>query len=258
MNQSIKTPKTEEKKKKKLSTKKKRIDIITSVSAFILIITTLLLILNFCLPKHSFTFNGSDIVDRGGKIYKIVAENYRPVTYTKDDRFATLEVPFLSDKSPIYEVEGSNGALIYSPELDVMYKKADYNLPSLEDFAPNQLIISTTGTVEMSLALSYDSALISKYIELISNEENRVTDDLVTEMFVADETYYLSFRSERYPSIMYTVSFYEKNESSFYIYDKLTRYYYECDSDLYELLKGSDTESEDTSAEGTDIPGVEL
>ncbi len=248
------------KQKKKLSKKQKKTILICSASAAILLAVAAAVLITIFVPKHSFEFDNGDIVDRNGDVYKMVVENYRPTKYRTDDMFAKLDHPIFGEIS-LFEVENTNGALLYCKEDGLLYRKSDYNLPSLLMFEASRIVLSTKSTNEMSVKDSTDPELIEKYISLISDEKNAVTDKLITETFIPEKTYYLSFYSNEYPSIMYTLSYCEKGDSEFYLIDRLTGSYFKCDDEFHKLLEGSDRTFADettTSPEETKAPGVEV
>lgn len=221
---------------------KKKLTLVISAIALVLILVTVMLIFAFCSVKHSFEFKNGELVEKGGAVYKMVPTNYRPTSYYTDEKYAELNHPIFG-KIPLYEVNETNGGWLYCIEDELLYRKSNVSLPTLEMMAPSSIILSTNGTKELSLKTTEDEDIIAKYAALVSDEANSAEDPGVE----PTRTYRLSFRSETYSYLMYTVSYYEYDDDFFMIYDRTTGLYYPCDDEFYVLLQGADLETETES-----------
>ncbi len=247
---------TKKTQKTTVTNKKKTALLIAAVAAVLAIVTVAIIFVYF-IPRRHFKFKNGEIVQNNGTVYKMVVSNYRPTSYFTDELYAELDHPIYG-KVPLYEVEGTNGAFLYCKEDSMLYRHEDVSVPSLEMFSASSILISTISDREMSIKDTFDKEIIEKYITLISNEENRVTDKMVTEIFTPDKWYNISFKSEEYPYLMYTLSYGQKGDSEFYIRDRITGYFYECGDEFYKLIKGADLPAESESETETKAPGVEI
>lgn len=224
----------------------------TIKKTLVILLSVLLVALCFssCGAKIKLEFEKGNIVGNNDVVYSPVPLAYKPRTYINDDKYAKLDHPIYG-KTNLYEVEGTNGEFLYCPADDVLYKTASAILPSLEMMAPTSLLISTNGNKELSLATLTDKETVAQLASLIiGGELNAVGENHLK----ASNTYKLSFISEKYPHIVYSVSYLEYSDGSFRIYDRDLMMYFEVGSEIHDLLNPSTGETTSSEAESTTTP----
>lgn len=197
-----------------------------------------LLCLASCGARMKLTFESGSIVS-GNVKYTPTPLSYKPRTYIPDEKFATLKHPIFG-KVHLYEVEGTNGGWIYCPTDDTLYRISSVAVPTLEMMDPTSILISTNGNKELSIATLTDKDVVKSIADLIIGKEEYAVED---NALIPTRTNKLSFISEKYPHLVYTVSYYEYSDGTFRIYDRDLMLYYEVGSEIHDLLNQDNSET---------------
>lgn len=196
------------------------------------------LCLSSCGARMKLTFESGSIVS-GNTKYTPAPISYKPRTYIPDEKFATLDHPIYG-KIHLYEVEGTNGGWIYCPTDDTLYRISSVAVPTLEMMDPTSILISTNGNKELSIATLEDKETVKALADLIAKKEDAAVED---NGLIPVRTNKLSFISEEYPHIVYSVSYYEYSNGTYRIYDRDLMLYFEVGSEIHDLLNTANTET---------------
>lgn len=185
-----------------------------------------------CGAKHRLKFDKGSIVDQNDNAYVPVAMVYKPRTYVSDDKYATLKHPIYG-KVNLYVVDGTDGEWLYCPTDDTLYARVGVKVPTLEEMAPTSALVSTSGDKELSLAVVEDKEVIKAYTDLLIAGEARAVEDNAKN---PTKTYRISFISERYRFIVYSVTYFEYSDGTYRLYDRDQMLYFEIGDEIHELL----------------------
>lgn len=195
-----------------------------------------------CGAKYKLKFDKGSIVDQNDNAYMPVAMVYKPRTYVSDDKYATLKHPIYG-KINLYVVDGTDGEWLYCPTDDTLYARVGVSVPTLEEMAPTSALVSTSGDKELSLAILEDKEVVESFADLIIAGEAKSVEDNAKN---PTKTYRISFISEKYKFIVYSVTYFEYSDGTYRLYDRDQMLYFEIGDEVHELLNA---DSEITTSE---------
>lgn len=206
--------------------------------SFILVALSLFLICSVlvsCSSALKLKFEGGALVAKNGAAsYKPAPLAYKPVGYLAEEEYAVCDHPIFGN-TPYFSVAGTNGDWIYCEKDDTLYHLSSIETPTLAQMKSGSAIVSTTGNKQIALGTLEDKNVISRLTAAIILGENAsVADPIVPPM----ESYHVSFRSEIYSFLVYSVFYYEYEDGSFLIYDADSGLFFEAGSEIHEIVEG--------------------
>ena len=211
--------------------KKKAFSVVLVVLCLFLICS----ILVSCSSALKLEFKGGALVAKNGNAsYKPAPLAYKPVGYLAEEEYAVCDHPIFG-KVPYFSVAGTAGDWIYCEKDDTLYHLSGIDVPTLAQMKSESALVSTTGNRQIALGTLEDKTVIARLTSaIISGESASVADPIVPPI----ESYHVSFRSETYSFLVYSVFYYEYEDGSCLIYDADSGLFFEAGIEIHEIVEG--------------------
>ena len=179
--------------------------------------------------------------------YEFTPLAYKPVGYYAEEEYAVCDHPIFG-KTSYFKVAGTNGEWIYCETDDTLYHLSTVSVPTLAQMKCETAIVSTTGNRQIALGTLEDKDVITRLISAIIAKGEAVADPVLP----PKESYHVSFCSEIYPFLVYSVYYYEYENGARLICDTDSGLLFEAGDEIHELIEGAFAKTPTDSTSGAE------
>ncbi len=217
-----------------------------SVALTALCLMLICTVLSSCSSAIKLKFENGSLVSKDLD-YEFTPLAYKPVAYHTEEEYAICDHPIFG-KTPYFKVAGTDGEWIYCETDDTLYHLSTVAVPTLAQMKCETAMVSTTGNRQIALGTIEDKEVVSRLTSAIIEKGETAVNPLVP----PKESYHVSFGSEIYPFLVYSVFYYEYENGERLIYDADSGLFFEAGDEIHDLIEGAFDKTPNETTADTD------